>query len=162
MSPEALAQVLRPLAELFPAGSRPEILAGLAAGDDPYEFGAVAAANSLSDVCAVGGEPVLALNIAGFPSSLPPDMIEQVFRGGAKKAREAGCVVVGGHTITSEEPLYGLAVVGFADPNRLFLKTGVRPGDALLLTKPIGWGSSPRLSRRTPPPRRPSPLPSPR
>ena len=165
MGPEALAQVLRPLAELFPAGSRPEILAGLAAGgdaavyrlddsrallftadfftpvvDDPFEFGAVAAANSLSDVYAMGGEPVLALNIAGFPSSLPADMIERIFRGGAEKAREAGCVVVGGHTIISQEPLYGLAVVGFADPKKLFLKTGVRPGDSLLLTKPIGVG----------------------
>lgn len=165
MGPEALAQVLRPLAELFPAGSRPEILAGLEAGDDaavyrlddsrallftvdfftpvvddPFEFGAVAAANSLSDVYAMGGEPVLALNIAGFPSSLPADLIERVFRGGAEKAREAGCVVVGGHTISSQEPLYGLAVVGFADPKKLFLKTGVRPGDSLLLTKPIGVG----------------------
>jgi selenide,water dikinase len=165
MGPEALAQVLRPLAELFPAGSRPEILAGLEAGDDaavyrlddsrallftvdffppvvddPFEFGAVAAANSLSDVYAMGGEPVLALNIAGFPSSLPVDMIERVFRGGAEKAREAGCVVVGGHTINSQEPLYGLAVVGFADPKKLFLKTGVKPGDSLLLTKPIGVG----------------------
>jgi len=165
MGPEALAQVLRPLAELFPAGSRPEILAGLEAGDDaavyrlddsrallftvdfftpvvddPFEFGAVAAANSLSDVYAMGGEPVLALNIAGFPSSLPADMIERIFRGGAEKVREAGCVVVGGHTITSQEPLYGLAVVGFADPKKLFLKTGVKPGDSLLLTKPIGVG----------------------
>ncbi len=165
MGPEALAQVLRPLAELFPAGSRPEILAGLEAGDDaavyrlddsrallftadfftpvvddPLEFGAVAAANALSDIYAMGGEPVLALNIAGFPSSLPADLIERIFRGGAEKAREAGCAVVGGHTITSQEPVYGLAVVGFADPKRLFLKTGVKPGDSLLLTKPIGVG----------------------
>ena len=165
MGPEALAQVLRPLAEIFPAASRPEILVGLAAGDDaavyrlddsralvftadfftpvvddPREFGAVAAANSLSDVYAMGGEPVLALNIACFPASLPVDIIEEIFRGGAEKAREAGCTVVGGHTIISPEPTYGLAVIGFVDPKRLLLKTGVRPGDALLLTKPIGVG----------------------
>jgi selenide,water dikinase len=165
MGPEALAQVLRPLLELFPAESRPEILVGLAAGDDaavyrlddsralvftadfftpvvddPRDFGAVAAANALSDVYAMGGEPVLALNIASFPASLPPAVIEEVFRGGAEKAREAGCAVVGGHTIMSQEPTYGLAVVGFADPRKLLLKTGVRAGDALVLTKPIGVG----------------------
>jgi selenide,water dikinase len=165
MGPEALAQVLRPLAEFFPAGSRPEVLVGLEAGDDaavyriddsralvftadfftpivddPREYGAVAAANSLSDVYAMGGEPALALNIASFPASLPTSIIEEVFRGGAEKAREAGCVVVGGHTITSKEPVYGMAVVGFVDPARMFLKTGVRAGDAILLTKPIGVG----------------------
>jgi len=165
MGPKALAQVLRPLARLFPEGSTPELLAGLAAGDDaavyrlddsralivttdfftpvvddPFDFGSVAAANALSDVYAMGGEPLLALNIAGFPSSLPAAVIEEVFRGGAEKAKEAGCPVVGGHTITSQEPLYGLAVVGMADPRRLFLKSGVRPGDALVLTKPLGVG----------------------
>lgn len=165
MGPEALAQVLRPLAELFPAGSRPEVLVGLEAGDDaavyriddtralvftadfftpivddPREYGAVAAANSLGDVYAMGGEPALALNIASFPASLPADLVAEVFRGGAEKAREAGCVVAGGHTITSKEPVYGMAVVGFVDPARMFLKTGVRAGDAILLTKPIGVG----------------------
>jgi selenide, water dikinase len=165
MGPEALAQVLRPLAELFPAGSRPELLVGLEAGDDaavyrlddsralvftadfftpvvddPREFGAVAAANSLSDVYAMGGEPALALNIASFPSSLPAAVIEDIFRGGAEKAREAGCAVVGGHTITSKEPAYGMAVIGFVDPGKMFLKTGVRAGDTILLTKPIGVG----------------------
>ena len=165
MGPEALAQVLRPLAELFPAGSRPEVLVGLAAGDDaavyrlddsralvftadfftpivddPREFGAIAAANSLSDVYAMGGEPAIALNIASFPTSLPADVIEEIFRGGAEKAREAGCAVVGGHTITSKEPAYGMAVVGFVDPAKMFLKTGVRAGDTLILTKPIGVG----------------------
>jgi len=165
MGPEALAQVLRPLAEIFPAAGRPEILVGLAAGDDaavyrlddsralvftadfftpvvddPREYGAVAAANSLSDVYAMGGEPVIALNIASFPASLPPEVIEDIFRGGAEKAREAGCAVVGGHTITAQEPTYGLAVVGFVDPRKMFLKTGVRAGDVLLLTKPVGVG----------------------
>jgi selenide,water dikinase len=108
--------------------------------DDPREYGAVAAANSLSDVYAMGGEPVIALNIASFPASLPADVIEDVFRGGAEKAREAGCAVVGGHTITGQEPTYGLAVVGFVDPRKMFLKTGVRAGDVLLLTKPVGVG----------------------
>jgi selenide, water dikinase len=165
MGPEALAQVLRPLTELFPAGSQPEILVGLEAGDDaavyrlddsralvvtadfftpvvddPYDFGAVSAANALSDVYAMGGEPALALNIAGFPSSLPPSVITEIFRGGAEMAKEAGCVVVGGHTITCQEPTYGLAVVGFADPKRLFVKSAVRHGDALVLTKPLGVG----------------------
>ena len=165
MGPEALAQVLRPLAELFPEGSRPEILVGLEAGDDaavyrlddsraivftadfftpvvddPYDFGAIAAANALSDVYAMGGDPAVALNIAGFPSSLPASVITEIFRGGAEKAREAGCIVVGGHTITCPEPTYGLAVVGFVDPRRLFVKTDVRAGDALVLTKPLGVG----------------------
>jgi selenide,water dikinase len=165
MGPDALAQVLRPLAELFPAGSRPEILVGLEAGDDaavyrlddsralvftadfftpvvddPYDFGAVAAANALSDVWAMGGEPAIALNIAGFPSTLPAVVMAEILRGGAEKAREAGCVVVGGHTINSKEPTYGLAVIGFADPHRLFVKTGVRAGDSLVLTKPLGVG----------------------
>jgi selenide,water dikinase len=165
MGPDALAQVLRPLAELFPAASRPEILVGLEAGDDaavyrlddsralvftadfftpvvddPYDFGAVAAANSLSDVYAMGGEPAIALNISGFPSSLPAEVISEILRGGAEKALEAECAVVGGHTIISQEPTYGLAVIGFVDPKRLFVKTAVRPGDALVLTKPIGVG----------------------
>jgi selenide,water dikinase len=165
MGPEALAQVLRPLADLFPAGSRPEILAGLADGDDaavyrlddsralvftadfftpvvddPREFGAIAATNSLADVYAMGGEPAIALNIAGFPASLPPEVVAEVFRGGGEAARAAGCAVVGGHTITSPEPVFGMAVIGFADPARLFLKTGARAGDALVLTKPVGVG----------------------
>jgi selenide, water dikinase len=165
MGPDALAQVLRPFAELFPAGSRPELLVGLAAGDDaavyriddsralvfttdffppvvddPYDFGAVAAANSLSDVYAMGGEPALALSIAGFPSSLPPEIVQEVFRGGGEKAREAGCVIAGGHTLMSPEPMFGLAVIGFAHPGRLMVKTGVRPGDAIVLTKPLGVG----------------------
>ncbi len=165
MGPEALAQVLRPLADLFPAGSRPELLVGLEAGDDaavyslddsralvftadfftpvvddPYDFGAVAAANALSDVYAMGGEPALALNIAGFPSTLPADVISEIMRGGGEKAKEAGCVVVGGHTISSQEPTYGLAVIGFVDPRRMFVKTGVRAGDSLVLTKPLGVG----------------------
>jgi selenide,water dikinase len=108
--------------------------------DDPYDFGAVAAANALSDVYAMGGEPAMALNIAGFPSTLSADVIAGILRGGAEKAREAGCVVVGGHTICSQEPTYGLAVIGFVDPHRLFVKTGVRAGDSLVLTKPLGVG----------------------
>jgi selenide,water dikinase len=165
MGPEALAQVLRPLAGLFPEGSRPELLAGFEAGDDaavyriddaraivftadyftpvvddPFDFGAIAAANAMSDVYAMGGEPVLALNLAGFPSSLPPAILSEIFRGGAEKTREAGCILAGGHTITSQEPTYGLAVVGFVDPARLFLKTGVHAGDILVLTKPLGIG----------------------
>jgi selenide,water dikinase len=108
--------------------------------DAPYDFGAVAAANALSDVYAMGGEPTIALNIAGFPSTLPPDVIGEILRGGAEKAWDAGCVLVGGHTICSQEPIYGLAVIGFVDPHRMFVKTGVRAGDSLILTKPLGMG----------------------
>jgi selenide,water dikinase len=108
--------------------------------DDPREFGAVAAANSLSDVYAMGGEPALALNIACFPASLPAAVIAAIFRGGAEKALEAGCAVVGGHTMLSPEPAYGMAVIGFADPKRLFLKTGVRRGTRSSSPSPSAWG----------------------
>jgi selenide,water dikinase len=88
----------------------------------------------------MAGEPALALSIAGFPAKLPPEVVAEVFRGGGEKAREAGCTVVGGHTLSSEEPMFGLAVIGFADPQRLFVKTGVRPGEVLVLSKPLGVG----------------------
>ena len=108
--------------------------------DDPYTYGAIAAANAMSDVYAMGGTVALALNIACFPAHLPPDMISEILRGGADKVREAGGVVAGGHTVDDEEPKYGLAVMGFVHPQHIAIKSGARPGDALLLTKPLGTG----------------------
>jgi selenide, water dikinase len=108
--------------------------------DDPYDYGSIAAANSLSDIYAMGGTPFLALNIAAFPPNLPSGILEDIIRGGAEKAREAGVVIAGGHTIQDKEPKFGLVVVGFVDPERSLTKTGVRPGDRLVLTKPLGFG----------------------
>jgi selenide,water dikinase len=108
--------------------------------DDPYTYGAIAAANAMSDVYAMGGEVALALNIACFPPHLPPDIIAEILRGGAEKVREAGGVIAGGHTVDDEEPKYGLAVMGFVHPQHIATKSGARPGDVLLLTKPLGVG----------------------
>ena len=108
--------------------------------DEPYHYGAIAAANALSDVYAMGGSPFLALNIAALPPDLPPEISSEILRGGAEKAREAGVVIAGGHTVQDKEPKYGLVVIGFADPRRLLTKAGARPGDRLVLTKPLGFG----------------------
>jgi len=165
MGPEALAQVLRPLQNMFRAEKYPELLVGLEVSDDaavykindevaviqtldffppvvddPYDYGAVAAANAMSDVYAMGGEVVLALNICGFPPSLPTEIVAEILRGGAEKVAEAGGVIAGGHTLDDKEPKYGLAVMGLIHPNRVLTKAGARPGDALVLTKPLGVG----------------------
>jgi selenide, water dikinase len=109
--------------------------------DDPFDFGRVAAANALSDVYAMGGRPLLALNIVAFPSAdLPMRVLERILAGGAQVTGEAGAALVGGHSIEDPEPKYGLAVVGLVHPNRVFKNVGARPGDHLLLTKPIGTG----------------------
>jgi selenide,water dikinase len=109
--------------------------------DDPYEFGAIAATNALSDVYAMGGRPLTALNIVGFPDELlDVDVLAEILRGGAEKAKEAGIDIVGGHTIKTDEPIYGLAVTGMVDPKRIASNAGGRPGDVLVLTKPIGLG----------------------
>jgi selenide,water dikinase len=108
--------------------------------DDAYPYGAIAAANSLSDVYAMGGEPFLALNIAAFPARLPASILTEILRGGAEKAKEAGVVIAGGHTIQDDEPKYGLIVVGFVDPAKALTKGGARVGDKLVLTKPLGMG----------------------
>jgi len=108
--------------------------------DDPYDYGAIAAANAMSDVYAMGGEVVLALNICGFPPDLPPDIVTEILRGGAEKVSEAGGVLAGGHTLDDKEPKYGLAVMGFVHPDRVLAKVGARPGDVLILTKPLGVG----------------------
>ncbi len=165
MAPQALAQVLRPLRELFHTEQYPNLLVGLDESDDaavykindemaiiqtldfftpvvddPYDYGTIAAANAMSDVYAMGGEVVLALNICGFPPDLPPRMIAEILRGGAEKVREAGGAIAGGHTIDDKEPKYGLAVMGLVHPRRVLTKRGGQPGDVLILTKPLGVG----------------------
>jgi selenide,water dikinase len=157
--------VLRPLQSMFNPADYPDLLIGLGVPDDaavyrldddraliittdfftpivddPYQYGAIAAANALSDVYAMGGKPFVALNIAALPPDLPPDMITQLIVGMAEKVREAGAVIAGGHTIQDKEPKVGLAVIGMAHPARLLTKSGARPGDVLILTKPLGTG----------------------
>lgn len=158
--------MLSPLAGLFNAEAHPGLLVGLGVADDaavyrinartavvatldffapvvddPYTYGAIAAANAMSDVYAMGGEVVFALNIAAFPENLPPDVQTAILRGGAEKVAEAGGVIAGGHTTWDNEPKYGLSVLGLVHPKRLFSKAGLRPGDILYLTKPIGTGT---------------------
>ncbi len=165
MGPEALAQVLRPLGGMFPAKEYPNLLVGLEVSDDaavyrisdelaiiltldffapvvddPYDYGAIAAANAMSDVYAMGGEVVLALNICGFPIDLPSEMVSEILRGGAEKVAEAGGVLAGGHTVIDKEPKYGLAVVGFVHPDHVATKATAKAGDVLILTKPLGGG----------------------
>ncbi len=108
--------------------------------DDAYDYGAIAAANSMSDVYAMGGKPFLALNVAAFPDDLPNEIASQIMRGGAEKAREAGVVIAGGHTVKDKEPKFGLVVIGFVDPRKMLSKGGLQAGDALVLTKPLGFG----------------------
>ena len=109
--------------------------------DDPYTFGAIAAANALSDIYAMGARPVTALNIVAFPiRSLPLATLQEILRGAAETVAEAGATVVGGHTIDDPDPKFGLAVTGLAHPDRIVRKAGGRPGDALILTKPLGTG----------------------
>ena len=158
--------MLSPLAGLFNAEAHPGLLVGLGVADDaavyrinattavvatldffapvvddPHTYGAIAAANAMSDVYAMGGEVVFALNIAAFPESLPAEVQTAILRGGAEKVAEAGGVIAGGHTVWDNEPKYGLSVLGLVHPKRLFSKAGLRPGDVLYLTKPIGTGT---------------------
>lgn len=108
--------------------------------DDPYDFGAIAAANALSDVYAMGARPITALNLVAFPKDGPMDVLAEIMRGGADKAVEAGVSIIGGHSIDDREPKYGMAVTGVVHPDRMILKAGAKPGDALVLTKPLGTG----------------------
>ena len=108
--------------------------------DNAYDYGSIAAANSLSDVYAMGGVPFLALNVAALPDNLPNEISSEIIRGGAEKAREAGVVIAGGHTVKDKEPKYGLVVIGFVDPRKMLSKGGLQVGDALVLTKPLGFG----------------------
>ncbi len=157
--------MLRPISNLFKPGDYPDLLVGLDGPDDaavwkldderalvvttdfftpvvdsPFAYGSLAAANSLSDIYAMGGRPFLALNIAALPPDLPVEISSEILRGGAEKCREAGVVVAGGHTVQDKEPKFGLVALGFVHPQKMLTKSGVKPGDALVLTKPLGFG----------------------
>ncbi len=108
--------------------------------DDPYTYGAIAAANALSDIYAMGGEPTIALNIMAVPEPMPREVVHEILRGGYEKVAEAGASIAGGHSIYDEEPKYGLAVCGLVDPRRLLSNAGARPGDVLVFTKKLGSG----------------------
>ena len=108
--------------------------------DDPYAFGQIAVSNSLSDVYAMGGRPLTALNIVGFPADLPKQLLGEILSGGSHKAQEAGVLIVGGHTVDDEEPKYGLSVTGVVKPGSQVTNAGAKPGDVLVLTKPLGTG----------------------
>src|SRR5947207_2383506 len=108
--------------------------------DDPYTWGAIAAANAMSDVYAMGGQVMFALAVAGFPRDFPKSLVAEVFRGGAEKVAEAGGVIAGGHTVVDAEPKYGLCVTGRVHPDRIFIKGGLRAGDRLFLSKALGTG----------------------
>jgi len=166
MSAQALAQVLRPLQETFDPKDHPQLLVGLTSPDDAAvwkiddhrglvlttdfftpvvddarDYGRIAAANSLSDIYAMGGTPFLGLNIAALPADLDPEVSAQIFRGGAEIACEAGIVIAGGHTIQDKEPKFGLVAAGFVEIEQMITKSGARPGDRLYLTKPLGFGT---------------------
>lgn len=157
--------MLRPLRDLFPAEGFPDLLVGLGGSDDaavykltselaiihtvdfftpvvddPYTYGAIAAANAMSDIYAMGGEVLMALNVCGFPPDMAPEIITEILRGGAQKVAESGGVLAGGHTVDDPEPKYGLAVAGVVHPDMVATKAGAKPGDALVLTKRLGVG----------------------
>src|SRR5512136_704795 len=165
MAPEALAHVLRPLQDRFNRADYPDLLVGLGQPDDAavyrfapdraiiqttdffppvvddaYSFGAIAAANAMSDVYAMGGEVLFALNIAAFPEDLDIEILGDIMRGSADKVAEAGGVIAGGHTVRDREPKYGLAVTGVAHPDHLLTKGGARAGEVLYLAKSLGAG----------------------
>lgn len=157
--------MLQPLREIFDPADHPQLLVGLAAADDaavyqigedkaiitatdffppvvddPYDFGSIAAANALSDVYAMGGQPLYAINLVAYPDGLSLDYLREILRGGAEKVAEAGAVIAGGHSVNDQEPKYGLAVTGVGHPDQILTKGGSQPGNSLLLTKPLGTG----------------------
>lgn len=156
---------MRQLSGFFPASEYPDVLIGLGEPDDaaviridesraliktvdfftpivddPWTYGAIAAANAMSDVYAMGGDVVACLNVAGFPDTFSGETIAQIFAGGAARVREAGAAITGGHTVNSPEPFYGMSVTGWVHPGQIMRKGGARPGDRLILTKPLGTG----------------------
>jgi selenide,water dikinase len=160
-----LAQVLRPIQEVFEDQEAPDLLVGLDTPDDaavwrlddsralvvttdfftpvvddPHAFGAIAAANALSDLYAMGARPFLALNVAAIPVDLDPAIIRQIMQGGAEIVKQAGALLAGGHSVQDKEPKYGLVALGFVNPDQMFTKAEVQPGDQLILTKPLGTG----------------------
>lgn len=157
--------MLQPLREIFNAADYPDLLVGLHAADDaavyrlddkqaivtttdffppvvddPYDFGAIAAANALSDIYAMGGKPLYAINLVAFPSDLDLTYLRSILRGGAEKVAEAGAVIAGGHSVNDKEPKYGLAVTGTVELSSIKTKGGSEPGEVLILTKPLGTG----------------------
>ena len=108
--------------------------------DEPYDYGAISAANSLSDIYAMGAKPIFALNVAALPTNIPPQILSEIIRGAADKAMEAGILIAGGHTVQDKEPKFGLIVIGLVHPDKLLKKSAVQPGDLLILTKPLGVG----------------------
>lgn len=160
-----MAQVLRPLSEIYPEEAYPQVLVGLSEPDDaavfklddqraiistadffppvvdnPYDFGAIAAANALSDVYAMGGRPLMAINLVAYPDDLDKSILAEILRGGAEKVKQAGAVIAGGHSISDAEPKYGLSVTGEVEVARIIRKSGARVGDKLILTKALGTG----------------------
>ena len=160
-----MAQVLRPLSEIYRGDDYPQVLVGLSEPDDaavyqldsaraiisttdffppvvddPYDFGAIAAANALSDVYAMGGKPLMAINLVAYPEDLDKGILSEILRGGAEKVKEAGAVIAGGHSITDAEPKYGLSVTGEVETARIIRKSGAQPGDRLILSKRLGTG----------------------
>lgn len=165
LGPGDLSEVAFPLGKLFSAQENPNLLIGLTEPDDaavyklndeqaiisttdffppvvdhPYWFGAIAAANAMSDIYAMGGEVLMAINLVAFPGSLDMSILSEILRGGAEKVKEGGGVLGGGHTIMDDEPKYGLAVTGIVHPDKIRYKGGAQPGDRLVLTKPLGTG----------------------
>ncbi len=159
--------MLRPIENMFAPADYPDLLVGLGQPDDaavwklddtrslvittdfftpvvddPYDYGAIAAANSLSDIYAMGGTPFMALNVAALPPDLPAEISGQILLGAAEKAKEAGVVIAGGHTVQDKEPKFGLVVTGFAELGKTFTKGGAKVGDVLVLTKPLGFGTT--------------------
>ncbi|MDX1613976.1 MAG: selenide, water dikinase SelD, partial [Candidatus Promineifilaceae bacterium] len=157
--------MLQPLRDIFDPTQYPDVLIGLAEADDAavyrldseqaivattdffppvvddaYDFGAIAAANALSDIYAMGAQPLFAINLVAFPDGLGLDHLREILRGGAEKVAEAGAAIAGGHSVADKEPKYGLAVIGLVNPDKLLTKSGAAPGDILLLTKALGTG----------------------
>lgn len=156
---------MRPLSEIYSGGDYPQVLVGLSEPDDaavyqidparaiisttdffppvvddPYDFGAIAAANALSDVYAMGGRPLMAINLVAYPEDLDNEILTEILRGGAEKVREAGAVIAGGHSISDAEPKYGLSVTGEVDVGKIIRKSGAQVGDVLILSKKLGTG----------------------
>jgi len=173
LNPEKLAELLAPLQETFLPNNYPDLLHGLSQPDDaavwsldderalvvttdfftpvvddPYDFGAIAAANAISDLYAMGARPFLALNILGIPNDLDLKVGAAILRGGAEKAKEAGMVVAGGHTIQDPEPKFGLIALGMLDKEKVIRKDGARVGDQLFLSKPLGFGATNTATKR--------------
>lgn len=156
---------MRPLSGIFQSNNYPDLLIGLdepddsavyrindeqaiistmdffpPVVDDPYDFGAIAAANALSDIYAMGGTPLMAINLVAYPDGLGMELLTEILRGGAEMVRDAGAIIAGGHTVTDKEPKYGLSVTGQVHPDKIITKGGAQPGDKLILTKPLGVG----------------------